>query len=111
MTKSSKSPEYVAWISLGLTLVFFCLAFFMGGRSRYPVVVFLSWQILSGALIWGVLGLQFRLRSMAEREDLDMAHLQSGEASTIFHAGGDRAELMAVSKRRLAILETRFLPI
>ncbi len=111
MTKSSKSPEYVAWISLGLTLVFFCLAFFVGGWSRYPVIVFLSWQILSGALIWLVLGLQFRLRSMAEREDLDMAHLQNSEASTIFHAGGDRAELMAVSKRRLAVFETWFLPI
>jgi len=111
MSKAGKSPEYVAWICLGLTLVFFCLAFFIGGWSRYPVIVFLSWQILSGAFIWGVLGLQFRLRSMAEREDLDMAHLQSGEASTIFHAGGDRAELMAVSKRRLAIFETWFLPI
>ena len=111
MTKSSKSPEYVAWISLGLTLVFFCLAFFMGGSSRYPVIVFLSWQILSGALIWGVLGLQFRLRSLAEREDLDMAHLKNAEASTIFHAGGDKAELMAVAKRRLAIFETWFLPV
>ncbi len=111
MTKSSKSPEYVAWISLGLTLVFFCLAFFIGGWSRYPVIVFLSWQVLSGALIWLVLGLQFRLRSMAEREDLDMAHLKNADAPTIFHAGGDRAELMAVSKRRLKIFEKWFLPI
>lgn len=110
MTKSSKSPEYVAWISLGLTLVFFCLTFFMGGWSRYPVVVSLSWQILAGALIWLVLGLQFRLRGMAEREALDMAHLETGEASTIFHAGGDRAELLAVCKRRLEIFEKWFLP-
>ena len=111
MTKSSKSPEYVSWISLGLTLVFFCLAFFMGGWSRNPVVVFLSWQILAGALIWLVLGLQFRLRSMAEREELDMAHLETADASTIFHAGGDRAELLAVSKRRLEIFEKWFLPV
>ncbi|MCF7976008.1 MAG: hypothetical protein K9N55_19480 [Phycisphaerae bacterium] len=111
MTKSSKSPEYVSWISLVLTLVFFCLAFLIGSWSRYPVVVFLSWQILAGALIWGVLGLQFRLRGMAEREDLDMAHLKTSEASTIFHAGGDRAELMAVCKRRLALFEKWFLPL
>jgi regulator of protease activity HflC (stomatin/prohibitin superfamily) len=111
MTKSSKSPEYVSWISLGLTLVFFCLTFYTGGQSRYPVVVFLSWQILSGALIWLILGLQFRLRSMAEREDLDMAHLKTSDASTIFHVGGDRAELMAVCKRRLDLFEKWFLPV
>jgi len=48
---------------------------------------------------------------MAEREELDMAHLENADASTIFHAGGDRAELLAVSKRRLEIFEKWFLPV
>jgi len=111
MTKSSKSPEYVAWISLGLTLVFFALTYLVGDWSRYPVVQSVSWQILAGALIWFVLALQFRLRSLAEREKLDMAHLTDRDAgSTLFHAGGERAELMALAQRRLDMFEKWFLP-
>ena len=75
MTRSSKSPEYVAWISLVLSLVFFVLTFLVGDWSRYRAVTFVSWQILSGALIWFVLGLQFRLRNLADRERLDMTGL------------------------------------
>jgi len=112
MTKSSKSPENVSWIALGLSLVFFGVTFFVGRWSRYFVVTAMSWQVLSGALVWFVLALQFRLRGLAERERLDMTGLgKEGEAATIFHAGGERAELMAVAQRRLAFYEKWFLPL
>lgn len=112
MTKSSKSPENVSWVALGLSLVFFGVTFFLGRWSRYFVITTVGWQILSGALVWFVLALQFRLRGLAERERLDMTSLgKEGEAATIFHAGGERAELMAVAQRRLAVYEKWFLPL
>jgi modulator of FtsH protease HflK len=111
MTKSSKSPEYVSWIALGLSLIFFCVSFFVGRWSRCPAVYAVSWQLLAAALVWFVLLLQFYLRSLAERERLDMTHLRAeGEGSTIFHAGGERAELLAVAQQRLNIFEKWFIP-
>lgn len=112
MAASSKRPEMLSWTSLGLTFIFFCITIILGDWSRYPVVVFLSWQILSGALIWFVLSLQFRLQTLAEREALDMAHLKERESSaTIFQVEGQRAELMAVAQRRLGTFEKWFLPL
>jgi len=72
MTKSSKSAEVLSWISLGLSLVLFGIAFFVGRSNSQIAVVAISWQFLSAAMIWFVLALQFHLRSMAEQERLDM---------------------------------------
>lgn len=112
MTKSSKSPENVSWIALGLSLVFFGVTFFVGHWSQYFAITIVSWQVLAGVLVWFVLALQFRLRGLAEREKLDMTSLtREGDAATIFHAGGERAELMAVAQRRLSFFEKWFLPL
>jgi len=112
MTKSSKSPENVSWLALGLSLVFFGVTFLVGRWSGFFVITATSWQVLSGALVWFILALQFRLRGLAERERLDMTQLgKEGDAATMFHAGGERAELMAVAQRRLQFFERWFVPL
>ncbi|MCH7916962.1 MAG: hypothetical protein IIC50_03130 [Planctomycetes bacterium] len=111
MTRSSKSAEVVSWISLGLSLVLFGIAFFLGRSNGQVAVAAISWQFLSAAMIWFVLALQFHLRSMAEQERLDMTELShAGGDSTLFHPGGEKAELLAVAQRRLETYEKWCLP-
>ena len=112
MTTSSKRPEHVAWASLILSVVFFGITFFLGRWSDFFAVSAVSWLILSAALIWFVLCLQFHQRALAEQEKLDISQLaKSEQASTIFQAKGERAALFAVAQRRLQILEKWFIPI
>ena len=111
MTISSKRAEYTALTSLILSVVFFGIAFFVGRWSGFFAVYAVSWLILSAALIWFVLCLQFHTRSLAEQEKLDMSQLAEGEQdSTIFQAKGEHAGLFAVAQRRLQLLERWFLP-
>ena len=101
MTKSSKGPEHLAWISLILGLVLFGLTFFIGRWSGYTAVSAVAWQILSSALIWFVLAVQFHLRSLAEQEKLDLMQLgRDGKGTTLFQGGAERAALMAVAQKR-----------
>src|SRR4030042_6335750 len=112
MTISSKRAEYVAIASLILSVMFFGIVFFVGRWSGFFAVSAISWLILSAALIWFVLVIQFHQRVLAEQEKLDMSQLaESKHDSTIFQAGGERAVMFAVAARRLALLEKWFIPI
>ncbi|RKY25252.1 MAG: hypothetical protein DRP62_01750 [Planctomycetota bacterium] len=112
MTASSKRAEYVAWASLILNVVFFAIALLVGRWSGFFVVSAVSWLILSSAIIWFVLVIQFHQRSLAEQEKLDMSQLAGAERdSTIFRAKGEHATLFAVAQRRLQVLEKWFIPV
>jgi membrane protease subunit HflK len=112
MKISSKRAEYVALASLILSVLFFGIALLIGRWSGFFAVSAVSWLILSAALIWFVLVIQFHQRSLAEQEKLDMSQLAKDEkASAIFQAKGERATLFAVAQRRLQILEKWFIPI
>jgi len=112
MTISSKRAEYIALLSLILSVVFFSIAFFLGRWSGFLAVYRVSWLLLSAALIWFVLVVQFHQRALAEQEKLDMSQLAKEEkASAIFQAKSERADLFAVVQRRLKILEKWFIPI
>jgi len=112
MTVSSKRPEHISLVSLILSVVFFGIAFFLGRWSGFFAVSAISWLILSSALIWLILCVQFHQRALAEQEKLDMSQLGKDEkASAIFQASGERAGLFAAAQRRLQILEKWFIPI
>ena len=112
MTVSSKHAKSVALASLILSVIFFGITFFLGRWSGFFAVSAVSWLILSAALIWFVLCLQFHQRALAEQEKLDMSQLAESKGdSAIFQAGGERAAMFAVAQRRLGVLEKWFLPI
>ncbi len=112
MAVSSKRPEYVALASLILSVIFFGIAFFVGRWSGFFAVSAVGWLLLSAALIWLVLVIQFHQRALAEQEKLDMTQLAKGEeASTIFQARDEQATLFAVAQRRLRTLEKWFIPV
>jgi len=112
MTVSSKRPEHISLVSLILSVVFFGIAFFLGRWSGFFAVSAIGWLILSSALIWLILCVQFHQRALAEQEKLDMSQLGKDEmSSAIFQASGERAGLFAAAQRRLQILEKLFIPI
>jgi len=112
MAVSSKRPEYAALVSLILSIIFFGMAFFMGRWSGFFAVSAVGWLLLSSALIWLVLVIQFHQRALAEQEKLDMTQLAKGKQEpTIFRAEDERATLFAVAQRRLGILEKWFIPV
>ena len=112
MTVSSKRPEHISLVSLILSVVFFGIAFFLGRWSGFFAVSAIGWLILSSALIWLILCLQFHQRALAEQEKLDMSQLGKDEmSSAIFQASSERAGLFAAAQRRLQILEKLFIPI
>lgn len=112
MTISPKRAEYIALASLILSVVFFGIVFFVGRWSGFFALSAISWLILSAALIWFVLVIQFHQRALAEQEKLDMSQLAEGkQASTIFQAKGERATMFAVAQRRLDLLEKWFIPV
>jgi len=112
MTVSSKRPVHVALVALILSVVFFGIAFFLGRWSGFIAISAIAWLLLSVALIWFVLCLQFQQRALAEQEKLDVGQLGDGqESSTIFQAGSERAGLFSAAQRRLEIFEKWFVPI
>ena len=112
MAVSSKRAEYIALLSLILSVVFFGIAFFIGRWSGFFAVSAVGWLMLSAALIWLVLTIQFHQRALAEQEKLDTAQLAKAERGPrIFQAEGERATLFAAAQRRLEILEKWFIPI
>jgi regulator of protease activity HflC (stomatin/prohibitin superfamily) len=112
MTVSSKRPVHVALVSLILSIIFFGIAFFLGRWSGFVAVSAVSWLILSIALVWFVLCLQFYQRFLSEQEKLDAGQLVRDEkTSAIFQARSERATLLSVAQRRLEIFEKWFIPI
>jgi membrane protease subunit HflK len=112
MTVSSKRPVNIALASLILSVIFFGIAFFLGRWSGFFAVSAVSWLILSVALIWFVLCLQFYQRSLAEQEKLDAGQLARDKGtSTIFQTGTEQATLFTAAQNRLAIFEKWFIPI
>ncbi|MFZ0035507.1 MAG: SPFH domain-containing protein [Sedimentisphaerales bacterium] len=112
MAISSKRAEYVARASLISSVIFFGIVFFLGRWSGLFALSAISWLILSAALIWFVLLIQFHQRALAEQEKLDTSQLaEDRQATTIFQAGGERAAMFAVAQRRLDLLEKWFLPV
>ena len=112
MAVSSRRAENVAIVALVVDVVFFVLVLLIGRWSGLLAVNAAAWFILSAALVWAVLALQFHQRSLAEQEKLDLSQLDKGEeqASGIFQAKGEHAGLFAVAQRRLQLLEKWFLP-
>ena len=108
MTTPSKRPEHVALASLILSVLFFGIIFFLGRSSDCFAISAISWVVLSAALIWLVLVIQFHQRALAEQEKLDMG---DEKTATIFQARGEQAALFAVAQHRLQILEKWFIPI
>jgi len=112
MTTPSKRPEHVALASLVLSVLFFGIIFFLGRSSDCFAISAISWLLLSAALIWLVLVIQFHQRALAEQEKLDIGQLGRDEkTATIFQAKGERAVLFAVAQHRLQILEKWFIPV
>lgn len=112
MEISSKPARRIAIISLIFSVIFFGITFFVGRWSGFFAVSALSWLILSAALVWFVLALQFHQRSLAEQEKLDISHLaKTDQDSTIFQTKTEHPELFAVAQRRLELFEKWFLPI
>jgi len=111
MTVSSKRPEQVAWASLVLSLVFFGVAFFLGRWSGFVAVSTVGWQILTAALIWLVLAVQFHQRSLAEQEKLDLSQLAKEKSSATIFQKGEPGAVFAPAQRRLGVLEKWFIPV
>ncbi len=112
MTISSKRAEYAALTSFLISIVFFFITFFLGKWSGFYPVYESSFFVLSSVFISLVLVIQFHQRSLAERERLDLSHLESDKASSaIFQSKEETATLFAVAQKRLAIFEKWFLPI
>ena len=112
MTESSKRPEHIALASLITNVLFFGIAFFLGRWSGIFAISAVSWFILSVALIWFVLCIQFHQRFLAEQEKLDVRLLARDEkASTIFQAKTEQAALFSVAQHRLEIIERWFIPV
>ncbi len=112
MTVSSRRPVNVALVSLILSIIFFGITFFLGRWSGFFAISAVSWLILSVALIFFVLCLQFYQRALAEQEKLDAGQLVKDKStSAIFQAGAERATMFSVAQRRLELFEKWFIPI
>ncbi|HDS84881.1 MAG TPA: protease modulator HflK [Phycisphaerales bacterium] len=112
MTGSSRKAETVSLIALLVSFVFFVSTLLLGVFQEVLGIYLFSWLMLASVMIWLVLLIQFKHRTRAEQEKLDMAQLaKTDQHKTIFSSGGDRAALMAVAQKRLATLEKWFLPL
>jgi regulator of protease activity HflC (stomatin/prohibitin superfamily) len=97
--------------SLIVSVVFSCIAFFVGRWSGFFAVYAISWVILLSALIWFVLSLQFYHQQLAEQERLDLSSLgQQEQSRAIFRAGEEASELLATAQRRLKTFEKWIVP-
>jgi len=111
MTTSSKPAKLMSVASLIVSVVFSCIAFFVGRWSGFFAVYAISWVILLSALIWFVLSLQFYHQQLAEQERLDLSSLgQQEQSRAIFRAGEEASELLATAQRRLKTFEKWIVP-
>ncbi|HSV26830.1 MAG TPA: SPFH domain-containing protein [Sedimentisphaerales bacterium] len=112
MKISPKRAEYLSIIGLVLGLLFFGAVFAIGRWSGSHASGAAAWQILSSAIVWFVLLIQFHQRVLTQREKLDLAQLaKASEDHTIFETEQQEKGLFAVHHRRLELLEKWFLPI
>ncbi len=112
MTGQSKKAESISLIALILCIVFFIGTLLLGVLGFVQGIYLFSWLMLAGAMVWLVLLIQFKHRTAAEQEKLDMAQLaKSHQQGTIFSAGGDRTAILMTAQKRLASLEKWFIPI
>ncbi|MHC4532120.1 MAG: hypothetical protein ACYSXD_11260 [Planctomycetota bacterium] len=80
--------------------------------SGFFAIYATSWLILSAALVWVVLVIQFHQRALAEQEKLDISQLTDAkQGSTIFQDRDKESSAFAVAEKRLRILEKWFVPI
>lgn len=112
MNLSPRKAKTVSVIAFVLSLFFFIFTLVLGAFSRTLAMYLLSWQILSGVLVWGVLIAQFYQRTLAEQEKLDAGQLsKAADEGTIFSGGADRMAMMAVAQKRLVFLEKWVVPV
>jgi membrane protease subunit HflK len=112
MNLSPRKAKTVSVIAFVLSLFFFIFTLVLGAFSATLSIYLLSWQVLSGVLVWGVLIAQFYQRTLAEQEKLDVGQLsKSADDGTIFSGGADRMAMMAVAQKRLAFLEKWVVPV
>jgi regulator of protease activity HflC (stomatin/prohibitin superfamily) len=111
MAISSKKAQNTALWGFCLSLVFFVVSFLFGGLWGTGVLNCLAWLLLSGAMVWLLLLIQFFNRSAAEQEKLDKSRLSSAlQQDTIFTGGAGRASIFEQAQRRLAFFEKWLLP-
>ncbi len=112
MNVSSRKARTVSIIAFILSLIFFIFTLAFGAAVKVLAMYLLSWQVLTGLVVWLVLVLQFHQRTLADQEKLDMSQLsKSDQQGTIFSGGADRMALMAVAQKRLIFLEKWIIPI
>ena len=68
MNLSPRKAKTVSVIAFVLSLFFFIFTLVLGAFSATLSMYLLSWQILAGVLVWGVLIAQFYQRTLAEQE-------------------------------------------
>jgi len=111
MAVSAKPAEKLSLASLVFSVVVFVTTLLVGRWSGFFGVFAAGWLVLSAALIWCLLTVQFHQRSLAEQERLDMGRLaESKKASAIFEGKREHTALFAVAQQRLGLLEKWFLP-
>ena len=112
MNLSPRKAKTVSVIAFVLSLFFFIFTLVLGAFSATLSMYLLSWQILAGVLVWGVLIVQFYQRTLAEQEKLDAGQLsKAADEGTIFSGGADRMAMMAVAQKRLVFLEKWVVPV
>ncbi|MCK4913569.1 MAG: hypothetical protein KAS69_03100, partial [Planctomycetes bacterium] len=109
---SSKRGEQVSVACFVAAILFAVIALLVGRWSGFFAVSAVGWLILSAALIWLVLTIQFHQQWLAEQEKLDATQLAADKhTSAIFQQGNKNQDLFVTAKRRLDIFEKWFLPI
>ena len=112
MNLSPRKAKTVSVVAFVLSLFFFIFTLVLGAFSATLSMYLLSWQILAGVLVWGVLIAQFYQRTLAEQEKLDAGQLsKAADEGTIFSGGADRMAMMAVAQKRLTFLEKWVVPV
>ena len=112
MNLSPRKAKTVSVIAFVLSLFFFIFTLILGLFSSTLAMYLLSWQVLSGVLVWVVLIAQFYQRTLAEQEKLDAGQLsRAADQGTIFSGGADRMAMMAVAQKRLVFLEKWVVPV
>ncbi|MBN1796476.1 MAG: hypothetical protein JW804_07370 [Sedimentisphaerales bacterium] len=111
MTLSSRRAKYLSIASLFSSVVFFILILILGKWSGFGPISHIGFYLLSTALIWFVLAIQFHQRSLAEQEKLDMKQLASDQSNRTIFEEGMQDELFAVAQKRLTTLEKWFIPV
>ena len=112
MSMSSKRGEQVSVACFVAAILFAVIALLVGRWSGFFAVSAVGWLILSAALIWLVLTIQFHQQWLAEQEKLDATQLAADKhTSAIFQQGNKNQDLFVTAKRRLDIFEKWFLPI